>query len=169
MEHFQSFRLGWLIIQNRFTGVQQALQWALFWPTWYPSFSFQFINSILFIFSVISGWRFERLEFPNQWRTEIQENNNYESHFVSTFFQLFFCSSSPSLDFSLLSSSILAVVGALVNVAYLSWRNRVKKRPEVRARLLEKYVAASKESCDDGGLSAWIELGDRHPDFVYTI
>ena len=54
-------------------------------------------------------------------------------------------------------------------MAYLSWRNKIKERPGVRARLLENYMAASKEGCDDGGLSAWIELGDRHPDFVYTI
>ena len=56
-------------------------------------------------------------------------------------------------------------------MAYFSWRNKVKKRPGVRAKLLEKYVAADKEGgCnDDGGLSAWIELGDRHPDFVYAI
>ena len=56
----------------------------------------------------------------------------------------------------------------LVNVAYLSWRNKVKKRPEVRAKLLEKYMTADKES-EDGGLEAWIELGDRHPDFMYTL
>ena len=62
-------------------------------------------------------------------------------------------------------------MGCLVNVAYLSWRNKVKKRPEVRAKLLEKYVIAEKEGGEDGlgGLKAWIELGDRHPDFVYTI
>jgi hypothetical protein len=52
-------------------------------------------------------------------------------------------------------------------MAYLSWRNKVKKRPEVRAKLLKKYAVTEKEI--DGGLSAWIELGDRHPDFVYTI
>ena len=59
-------------------------------------------------------------------------------------------------------------MGSLANVAYLSWRNKVKKRPGVRAKLLEKYLTAGKENEDDGGLKAWIELGDRHPDFVYT-
>ena len=56
-------------------------------------------------------------------------------------------------------------------MAYLSWRNKVKKRPGVRTKLLEKYAATEKEIADDGlgGLSAWIELGDRHPDFVYTL
>ena len=62
------------------------------------------------------------------------------------------------------------VIGCLVNVAYLSWKNKVKKRPEVRAKLLEKYVTADKGGEDsDGGLTAWIELGDRHPDFMYML
>ena len=56
-------------------------------------------------------------------------------------------------------------------MAYLSWRNKVKKRPGVRTKMLKEYVVADKEIADhdDGGLSAWIELGDRHPDFVYTL
>ena len=54
-------------------------------------------------------------------------------------------------------------------MAYLSWRNKVKKRPGVRAKLLQNYVSAEKGIADEGGLSAWIELGDRHPDFVYTL
>jgi len=53
-------------------------------------------------------------------------------------------------------------------VAYLSWRNKVKKLPGVRAKLLEKYMSDPKAG-DDGGLSAWMELGDQHPDFVYTL
>ena len=53
-------------------------------------------------------------------------------------------------------------------MAYLSWRNKVKKRPGVRTKLLQKYVTDEKENAD-GGLTAWIELGDRHPDFVYTL
>lgn len=54
-------------------------------------------------------------------------------------------------------------------MAYLSFRNKVKKRPEERAKLLDKYVVASQQSEDDRKLRAWIELGDRHPDFVYTL
>jgi hypothetical protein len=54
-------------------------------------------------------------------------------------------------------------------MAYLSWRNKVKKRPGVRTKLLQKYVTDEKEIGDEEGLSAWIELGDRHPDFVYTL
>ena len=87
--------------------------------------------------------------------------------FVDTFYQL------PVFFFE--SSSIFVVVGSLINMAYLSWRNKVKKRPGVRAKLLKNYAtAAGKESHmhvdgDDGGTSAWIELGDQHPDFVYTL
>ena len=55
-----------------------------------------------------------------------------------------------------------------MNVAYLSWRNKVKRRPEVRAKLLSQYPSVKKEG-DNGGLRAWMELGDRHPDFVYTL
>ena len=61
------------------------------------------------------------------------------------------------------------IVGSLINMAYLSWRNKVKKRPGVRTKLLQKYVTDEKEIDDDGGLTAWIEIGDRHPDFVYTV
>ena len=63
-------------------------------------------------------------------------------------------------------------MGCLANVAYLSWRNKVKKRPGARAKLLEKYITVEKEGetfNKDGGLKAWIELGDRHPDFMYTL
>ena len=70
------------------------------------------------------------------------------------------------------TSSILVVLISLVNVAYLSKRNKIKKRPGERAKLLDKYVVANKqgeEEDDDGKLRAWIELGDRHPDFVYTL
>ena len=60
-------------------------------------------------------------------------------------------------------------MGSLINMAYLSWRNKVKKRPGVHAKLLQKYLTPEKEIADDEKLSAWIELGDRHPDFVYTL
>ena len=50
----------------------------------------------------------------------------------------------------------------------------MKKRPGERAKLLEKYyVAANKPGEEpedhDAKLRAWIDLGDRHPDFVYTL
>ena len=55
-------------------------------------------------------------------------------------------------------------------MAYLSWRNKVKKRPEERTKLLEKYMVGLSDKGDDAeGVAAWVELGDRHPDFVYTL
>jgi predicted MFS family arabinose efflux permease len=66
--------------------------------------------------------------------------------------------------------SILVIVISLVNMAYLSFRNKAKKQPEKRAELLDKYMVANERGeYDDGKLRAWIELGDRHPDFVYTL
>jgi hypothetical protein len=52
-------------------------------------------------------------------------------------------------------------------VAYLSLRNKVKKRPGEleRAKLLEKYVVANIQGEDDME-RIQIKLGDRHPDFV---
>jgi len=69
-----------------------------------------------------------------------------------------------------LSFSVLIIVISQINVAYVSWRNKVKKRPEDRAKLLEKYMVANELGEDDGKLRrTWSELGDRHPDFVYTL
>jgi len=41
--------------------------------------------------------------------------------------------------------SILLVVGSLTNMLYLSWRNRVKKHPWERERLLKKYTEGEKK------------------------
>jgi hypothetical protein len=80
MEGFQSFLLGQLIIRNRITGAQQASHLAPWRLTQYVSP----LGVLPFLLiSHLSGWYFEYLEFPNQRRTKIQENNNYESHFVS--------------------------------------------------------------------------------------
>ena len=54
-------------------------------------------------------------------------------------------------------------------MAYLSFKNKVKKRPGERAKLLEMYMVDNKRGEDDKKLRAWIELGDRHPDFVYKV
>ena len=59
-------------------------------------------------------------------------------------------------------------MGTLINMRYLSWRNKVKKLPEVRAKLLERYMPSDKEDTDVG-LKAWNQLGDQHPDFLYTL
>lgn len=60
--------------------------------------------------------------------------------------------------------SALVVVLAIVNGLYLRRQNRLKK--ERRAQILAPYLEDGKS--EDGGERAWMELGDRHPDFTYT-
>ena len=173
MQQAQSFLLGWLIIRNRTTDAQPVSHLALLQLMQYVS-----LLSILFLLLnfYLSGWHFEYLELSHQGRTEIHENNNYKSHFVSVLSVSPFFLVSYNLFFLALyaftnpvcGSSVLVAVGCLSNVVYLSWRNKVKKRPEAHAKLLAHY-ASIKKAGDDGGLSAWMELGDRHPDFVYTL
>jgi len=64
--------------------------------------------------------------------------------------------------------SILVVVGSLVNMAYLNWKNRQKQRPGYREEVLAKYYSAGGTE-EDANLRAWMELGDRHPDYRYTL
>ena len=52
----------------------------------------------------------------------------------------------------------------MLNVVYLSFKNKSKNRIGRREELLEKY-----NEDEDGGLRAWMELGDEHPDFRYTL
>ncbi|KXN92712.1 hypothetical protein AN958_06990 [Leucoagaricus sp. SymC.cos] len=59
--------------------------------------------------------------------------------------------------------SVLAVVFTALNVAILYYKNQRKRR--LRAEILAPY-AGEKEP--DGGLRAWVELGDKHPDFIYS-
>lgn len=59
------------------------------------------------------------------------------------------------------------VVGSLLNLIYLKRKNKEKAQPGYREKVLAKYVTDEKEA--DGGLQAWMELGDRHPDFVYAL
>ena len=61
-------------------------------------------------------------------------------------------------------SSICIVLGSLLNVAYLSRKNKSKTRIGRREELLDSY---NKDG--DDGLRAWMELGDEHPDFQYTL
>lgn len=56
----------------------------------------------------------------------------------------------------------MIVAGALVNAAFLT-RMNTKKRLN-RDKLLAPYIDDK-----DGGVRAWMELGDEHPDFVYTL
>jgi len=51
-----------------------------------------------------------------------------------------------------------------MNIAYLSWKNKLKARTGRRELLLKKY-----NQDEDPSLRAWMELGDEHPDFRYTL
>ena len=64
--------------------------------------------------------------------------------------------------------SILIVVGSLVNMAYLNWKNRQKQRPGYREGVLAKYYSTG-ETDKEANQKAWMELGDRHPDYRYTL
>ena len=136
----------------------------MFWRKLYYHFLYLFLKKNL------SGWYFEYLELPIQGRTEIPQNNNCESRVVRDSY-CFTESVCLYVTNPILSSCIFVAVGSFINMAYLSWRNKVKKRPGVRTKLLQMYAVDEKEiaSADDGGMSTWIELGDRHPDFVYTL
>ncbi|THU80545.1 MFS general substrate transporter [Dendrothele bispora CBS 962.96] len=62
--------------------------------------------------------------------------------------------------------AILVMVVSAINSLILSRANRLKreKRFKILAPYLERGVGES-----GGGMKAWTELGDRHPDYVYTI
>ncbi|KAJ3522504.1 hypothetical protein NMY22_g11860 [Coprinellus aureogranulatus] len=63
----------------------------------------------------------------------------------------------------LVFSCLMSVFTGL-NMLYLSWQN--KRKVLLRHEILKPY-ATEKEP--DGGLRAWVELGDKHPDFKYTL
>ncbi|KAL5513597.1 hypothetical protein ACEPAH_3996 [Sanghuangporus vaninii] len=62
--------------------------------------------------------------------------------------------------------AILIIIITLVNVFYLKWADREKEHH--RAEILAPYCS-SEASPTDGGKEAWLELGDRHPDFKYSL
>ncbi|KAF9451878.1 MFS general substrate transporter [Macrolepiota fuliginosa MF-IS2] len=64
-----------------------------------------------------------------------------------------------------LTFSVLVIVLVFVNAAVLHHKSQKKRR--LRTKLLAPYVHDDEKE-SDGGLKAWIELGDRHPDFVYS-
>ncbi|KAF8883333.1 MFS general substrate transporter [Gymnopilus junonius] len=66
-----------------------------------------------------------------------------------------------------LTFTIIVVVFSLGNMAYLSWRNKAKSLPGRREEILRKYE--EEQDGDEDGLKAWMDLGDQHPDFKYTL
>ncbi|KAF9529639.1 MFS general substrate transporter [Crepidotus variabilis] len=64
--------------------------------------------------------------------------------------------------------SIVVVLGCVANTAYLHWRNQQKKRPGYREEVLARFASVSADERERETL-AWVELGDRHPDYRYTL
>lgn len=66
--------------------------------------------------------------------------------------------------------TIVVIAGSLLNMAYLHWQNKKKNRAGYRENVLAKYQGSDGEKdAVEANLRAWIELGDRHPDFRYTL
>ncbi|KAF5373687.1 hypothetical protein D9758_000898 [Tetrapyrgos nigripes] len=62
--------------------------------------------------------------------------------------------------------SISIIILTAVNALVLSRAN--KKKKEKRDQLLAPYIDEKTGQTGDGGLQAWVDLGDKHPDFHYT-
>ncbi|KAF8153845.1 hypothetical protein B0H34DRAFT_783979 [Crassisporium funariophilum] len=90
--------------------------------------------------------------------------NNSEPHYRrATSIALGFVASNTTTILNL-SFNIISIALVIVSYFLLSWMNKRKQRQ--RAALIAPY-ANEKEA--DGGVNAWIELGDRHPDFRYIL
>ena len=62
-------------------------------------------------------------------------------------------------------STIAIISLAIINALMLSYANKRKK--EKRSEILAPF--STEKEPDGDALTAWIELGDRHPDFRYVI
>ncbi|KAF9038143.1 MFS general substrate transporter [Panaeolus papilionaceus] len=60
--------------------------------------------------------------------------------------------------------AIIMIVGSAANMFYLHRKNKQKQRPEYREKMLSKY-----SDDEEGRIKAWMELGDKHPDFKYNL
>jgi hypothetical protein len=61
-------------------------------------------------------------------------------------------------------SAVVSIALAVLNAIVLRYLTKRKER--MREKILEPYVT---DKNPEGGLRAWVELGDRHPDFHYVI
>ena len=65
-------------------------------------------------------------------------------------------------------SSILLVVLAALNVAYFKYAT--KKKQNRRKEILEPFTGNEmRYSGSEAEAHAWVVLGDKHPDFEYTM
>lgn len=70
------------------------------------------------------------------------------------------------------SSSLLIALFAALNAFYPAYTQRQKeaRRYELTAPFIYNSDPDSESGAmKDGGDKAWVELGDRHPDFKYAI
>ncbi len=104
---------------------------------------------------ITSTWLYPTKQGPRFTRTTILNLVLYDVSPLNTL---------PASD--CLSSSALIIVGAGLNAVYLTRMNARKQKD--RAKILAPYMEGSDVK-GDGGMRAWMELGDRHPDFRYTI
>ncbi|PPQ96631.1 hypothetical protein CVT26_010671 [Gymnopilus dilepis] len=63
-----------------------------------------------------------------------------------------------------LSFMLIMILFSVTNAAILHYKNKNKSKS--RSEVLAPYIT-DKEP--DGGVQAWVDLGDRHPDFRYVI
>lgn len=103
----------------------------------------------------MSTWRFPTKEGPRFTKTAIMN---------VTLCVVYFLDNPPHTNMIYLCSSIVMVVGSLINMVYLRRKNQAKEGR--RAEILAPYVTAEHP---DGGAHAWAELGDKHPDFKYQL
>jgi len=66
-----------------------------------------------------------------------------------------------------LTFSILIMVGAGINALLLHHMN--EQKAQRRDQILAPYGIDSDDEKGSGATRAWVELGDRHPDFKYTL
>jgi hypothetical protein len=100
------------------------------------------------------------MELSNQGRATLHKNDCHESDLVSIILSLpYFV---PTNDFR--PSCTIIVFGSLVNAILLTRMNTSKQRR--RGEILAPYV---DDKNPDGGVRAWTELGDKHPDFRYIM
>ncbi|KAF7760022.1 hypothetical protein Agabi119p4_11717 [Agaricus bisporus var. burnettii] len=111
-------------------------------------------------------------------------SNNSEPHYRrATAIGLIKIPYPPSLK--KIISAITVTVIAIINALFLSRRNREKQDPLKRQQILAPYRESNAVGLKDDNLEceleleeelsveantrAWLELGDRHPDFKYTL
>ena len=101
------------------------------------------------------------MEFPNKWKPSLYEDDYHGYILVCV------CLILPlkTITHKTVVSCIIIIVFSTLNVLYLNYATHQKERN--RDEILAPYITSDK-AVEDGGEAAWIDLGDRHPDFQYA-